>query len=238
MKKSFYIIKKTTHNYYGVDFSRVDAVDISCKCLENTLSYIGVKKGDRVRIVSGRKYPIGTEGTVKYAGINKFGSEHTQAITGNVYHFNPSILLTLDDGSEIWTCGNNCINITGPEEIHEFNSEEEANNWQREIDSQRTKDYWVYKDDCVQQVGWKFGGLGSQGFAVHKGMIKETEDEVVAVLDDFRYDVYYFVRFSKKVEAGNLIQMVDTGSHRNMDDMWRGDTGLGDALKAFEEYVA
>lgn len=29
---------------------------------------------------------------------------------------------------------------------------------------------------------------------------------------------------------------VATGTHRNMDDMWRGDTGLGDALKAFEEF--
>ena len=44
------------------------------------------------------------------------------------------------------------------------------------------------------------------------------------------------VEFSKVVSMqGNAVQFVSTGSIRNMNDMWRGDTGLADAIKAFED---
>jgi hypothetical protein len=44
-----------------------------------------------------------------------------------------------------------------------------------------------------------------------------------------------FVKFTKEAKQGNAVQFVSTGSIRNMDDMWRGDTGLTDAIKAFED---
>lgn len=65
-------------------------------------------------------------------------------------------------------------------------------------------------------------------------MIKEGETEVAAVIDDFSTDRYMFVKFSKEAKQGNEIEYVSTGSIRDMDDMWRGDTGLGDAIKVFE----
>ena len=241
MKHIYMITEARVDNWYGVDFTKYDYRKINICQLEDDNIYVGVKKGDRVRIIAGRKNPIGTEGTVKWCGPNNFGYTFNDPITGREKHCDPSILLTLDDGKEVWTHGDVCINITneGLDGIHEFESEKAADAWKKEYlenKPRNTDDVWVYENNQVHKVGYSIWGLASEGFSVYQGKIIETENEIAAVVDDFKYDVYYFVRFSKERKPDNLIKRVATGTHRNMDDMWRGDTGLGDALKAFEEF--
>lgn len=248
-------LSSTVSTPYGeVDFSEYKLIDLSTSRLEEDASYnAGVKKGDRIRIIKGRKNPIGTEGTVKWAGPNRFGYSFNDALTGRLVHCNPSILLTLDDGSEVWTTGDNCINITntGLKGIIEFNSEEEENAARKALNrdpeyNTDSGDVW-YKSNCgsreeICRTGYSLWGLSTKSFSIyhHLGekLYKETETEVMAVIDDFATDTYKFVRFSKKAEHNNMTAYVSTGTKRDMDDMWRGDTGLADAIKAYKEATA
>lgn len=239
MKKSFYRVSKKVESvvstvYGPVEFSKVVPIDVSCDELEPSTYHSGVSKNDRLRIVKGRKYPIGTEGTVKAAVPNRFGSTFNDALTGRLVHLNPSILLVLDDGSEIWTCGDNCINLKQGEPAV-FTNEEDVNNWEKENTTSYGQAVWYFDGREVIKVGNSFYGLSSTGYGVYQKMIKEGENEVAAVIDDFSTDRYMFVKFTKEAKQGNAVQLVSTGSIRNMDDMWRGDTGLADAIKAFEE---
>lgn len=170
---------------------------------------------------------------LKWCGINNYGSSFTDAPTGKTVHLNPSIRLTLEDGSEIWTCGNNCINLSlGEPQI--FDNKEESDVWEKTVRKGYGKDVWYFSGKDIIKAGNTLWGLGSKSYGIYKGMIKEGETEVAAVIDDFSTDRYMFVKFSKEAKQGNEIEYVSTGSIRDMDDMWRGDTGLGDAIKAFE----
>ena len=243
MRNNYRITVKSTKNYYDVDFTRYIIRNISCGELEESTWNTGVHKGDRVRIIAGRKNPIGTEGIVKWCGPNKFGWTFNDALTGRTIHCDPSILLTLDNGDEIWTHGDICINISdlGLDGIHEFKDEKECDAWEKETMKNfpnDTENVWLYDHDQVVRAGFTIWGLGSQSWNVYQNKFFENESVVAAVIDDFSTDTYDFVVFSKERKPGNLIKMVSTGTRRDMDDMWRGDTGLGDALKAFDAYVA
>lgn len=224
----------TIHTPYGeIPVSETRPMDVLCDELETSRFHSGVNKGDRLRIIAGWKNPIGTEGTVKWCGVNNYGSSFTDALTGKTVHLNPSIRLTLDDGSEIWTCGNNCINLSlGEPQI--FDNKEESDAWEKTVRKGYGRDVWYFSDRSIVCAGNTLWGLGSKSYGIYKGMIKEGETEVAAVIDDFSTDRYMFVKFSKEAKQGNEIEYVSTGSIRDMDDMWRGDTGLGDAIKAFE----
>ena len=242
MKSIYKTILKTTADYYGVEFVRHYIQDVSCHELESSPYHVGIKKGDRIRIVSGRKYPIGTEGTVKWCGSNKFGYTFNDAISGREIHCDPSIRLILDNGEEIWTHGDVCINLSYPgvDGIHEFKTEEEADAWEKETRNTLpapTEDVWVYDDNGIHQVGYMIYGLGSKTWGVYQGKLYEDDSVVAAVIDDWVTDTYKFVSFKKVREPDNLMRIVSTGSRRDWDDPWRGDTGLGDALKAFDEFV-
>lgn len=237
MKKIYKVAKKfedTIYTPYGeVLFSQVRPIDVSCDELESSRWQSGVSKGDRVRIVAGRKNPIGTEGTVKWCGVNNYGSSYHSALDGKEFHLNPSIRLTLDDGSEVWTCGNNCINLSfGEPQV--FENKEESKAWEETVRTFYEDDVWYLNGKDVVKAGNTLWGLGSQSYGIYQGMLKEGEKEVAAVIDDFSTDRYMFVKFSKEAKHGNEIEYVSTGTVRNMDDMWRGDTGLTDAIKAFE----
>ena len=252
--KLYFKLLKLSHTidtaYGEVNFSEYKLIDLSTYRLEGDERHnIGVKEGNRVRVVKGRKLPIGTEGTVKWCGPNNFGYSFNDALTGRLIHLNPSILLTLDDGSEVWTNGRNCINITNtePKDVLEFSSDEELEAAREEL--RKKKDYYKDYNDVwyktangeICRTGYSIWGLCSKSFSVYhylgKACIEETEKEVAAVIDDFATDTYMFVRFSKEAKHNNLIEIVSTGEARDMNDMWRGDTGLGDALKAFESYT-
>jgi len=243
MTKDYFRVSKNSYNANILGnkmvFSEYVLVNLSAGRLEGDGRYsAGIKKGDRVRVVKGRKIPVGTEATVK--GIStRYSDTFYSSVTGEHIHYNPSLLLILDDGSEVWTSGKNCINITdtGLEGILELNpSEEDATRKAlRERDNNDRGAVW-YKDTdgmiyCTSLTS--FWGFSTKSYSVYQDYIKETENEIVAVIDDFVTDTYKCVRFSKNVEHNNLVEIVDTGSARNMDDMWRGDTGLEDALKAF-----
>lgn len=247
-------LAQTVNTPYGdVNFAEYKLVDLSTRRFEKHERFnAGVAKGDRIRIVKGRKNPIGTEGTVKWCGTNRFGYSYRDALTGETVNCNPSILLTLDDGSDVWTVGDNCINITdtGLKGILEFDSDEAVEVARKEIYT--NKDYCAEVEDVwysstydnretICRVGYSIHGLCSKSFAVYKDRnklcLKETEKEIVAVIDDFVTDTYKFVRFSKEAKHGNLLEIVDTGTRRDFNDMWRGDTGLGDALEAFEKVM-
>lgn len=252
--KDYFVFTKLSqdiHTPYGVvNFSEINPVSIYTDRLERSeRHHSGVQKGDRLRIIKGRKNPIGTEGTVKWCGINNFGTTFNDALTGKTIHLNPSIRLTLDDGSEVWTTGNNCINITHlglDNTIHEVDVSDKDyySKLCKEAEEKFGKDdsdpVWFYSPNShdIVYAHQSLWGLAQQSYGIYQGMLKETTDEVMAVIDDFTTDTYKFVRFSKKAIHGNLIKIVDTGTRRDMDDMWRGDTGLGDAIKAFEEAVA
>lgn len=239
MKKNFYRVSKKIDSvvstaYGPVEFSKVFSIDVSCDELEPSTYHTGVSKNDRLRIVKGRKFPIGTEGIVKVAVPNKFGSTFNDVLTGRLVHLNPSILLVLDDGSEIWTCGDNCINLKYGEPAV-FTNEEDVNDWEKANTTSYGQAVWYFDGREVIRAGNSLYGLSSEGFGVYQKMIKEGKSEIAAVIDDFSTDRYMFVKFTKEAKQGNAVQLVSTGSIRNMDDMWRGDTGLADAIKAFED---
>ena len=76
--KLYFKLLKLSHTidtaYGGVNFSEYKLIDLSTYRLEGDERHnIGVKEGNRVRVVKGRKLPIGTEGTVKWCGPNNFG---------------------------------------------------------------------------------------------------------------------------------------------------------------------
>ncbi|MCB9669746.1 MAG: hypothetical protein H6734_09780 [Alphaproteobacteria bacterium] len=54
-----------------------------------------MEKGARVKVVRGRKVPIGTVGTVFWVGDNPYGDGQRLGIEG-------------DDGETYWTAGKNC----------------------------------------------------------------------------------------------------------------------------------
>lgn len=250
-KKIYGIVYKEVYNvsttYGNVDFVRHVLKNISCEELEMSILYPGVRKGDKIRIIKGRKNPIGTEGIVKWTGPNQFGYTFNDALTGRTIHCNPSILLTLEDGSEVWTTGNNCINISheGLEGILEFNSEKEYEAYREVINNKYKEEggtVWQFAHDEIVKTGFGYGSVYSKSYGIKywegERLFKETDSEVFAVIDDFVTDTYKFVRFSKEAKHDNLIDIVDVGTTRDMDDMWRGDTGLGAAVKAYKEAVA
>lgn len=83
--------------------------------IEDASGFFGrnIRKGDTVEVVAGRKIPKGTKAVVKYWMRNKFENSPVYAISSE--EFNPSVLLTLEDKSEVWTTGNNLIN-TNPKD--------------------------------------------------------------------------------------------------------------------------
>lgn len=137
MKKLYYINYEKTISYNQETVTKRIAMNLSTDLLEADGRRLGIKKGDTLQVIAGKKLPIGTVGVVKYCGPNKYGRTVKSQLTGKVYHENPVILLTLPDDSEVWTTGNNCINIThkGVDGIHEFDSEDLAQEWIDSVES-------------------------------------------------------------------------------------------------------
>lgn len=105
MSKEYFIIQKKDKEFLLKD----------CKILKMN----EVSLGSRAKVISGKKIPLNTEGTIVRVFPNKFSHNAND---------NPSIQLKLDDGTEVWTTGKNLINIsdTGVGGIKVFSNSFEA----------------------------------------------------------------------------------------------------------------
>ena len=70
-----------------------------------------------------------------------------------------------------------------------------------------------------------------------KRYLADCGDVWAMVQDDWRSDTYQFIAFTKVPALNNCVEYVSTGSPKRWDDNG-GDTGIGDAINAFEKYVA
>lgn len=231
MKKDFYVFKKTwevnttqgkvTMNKFTVD---------SPSCYRRIYANVG----DRVKVVAGKKIPKDTVATIKYVKDNPF--EHVQdSLTGEYY--NPSVLLRLDNGEEVWTSGKNLVNVKPDSAIagpFEFDSLEEATKTlgaSKEYYS--TSPFWHITEDG--KIHHETAGLSDHGMSIKES--KEVGDEIVMILDDWRSDTYPFLVIKKEFKPGNTVKYVRTGIDRRLTDMNDpAGNGYSEAKKLFENY--
>lgn len=242
MKKAIYaIVEKTVFSIKNTEMLQYLVKTLDISTLEKSFTKIGVKVGDKVRIVSGRKNPIGTEGIVSWCGENKFADTFTSELTGQIYHENPSIRLKLENGTEVWTTGNNCINISSKGEvgIQTFEDREAFETWRESIKEnfKSSKPMYSFEDNEIIERRLQFGDLYSKSYSIYEDYIHVYKDRIAAIVYDFVFDIYIFIAFDSNLKPGNIIEYVSKGVARNLDDPWRGETGFGAAKKAFDNFI-
>ena len=99
MRKEYYIVEENAGKHTLTDLRITNISD--------------VKVNERVRVVSGKKIPVGAEGIVLRTHINKYAKGKG---------VDPCVQIKLEDGNEVWTTGNNLITLekSGISGIQEF----------------------------------------------------------------------------------------------------------------------
>lgn len=219
----------------NIEMYRYVTRELSCS------EYGNYDVGKTATVVKGKKIPKGTKVVIKRWVEDSYGRSYRSYFFNNLY--NPAVLVELPDGSSTWTIAKNLElkpeDVTGYVATIEAESKEEAdkiirNNYTDNIGTVRYLD--SNGDYKVATFGMLDGGISIYHFA-GKDYIQDCGDCWACVLDDWRTDTYSFVVFTKEPALNNLVKIVDTGVRRKSDDMG-GDTGIGDAIEAFEEYVS
>ena len=218
-----------------VEMVAYNAKDPSCKYYGN------YESGKTAIAVKGRKIPKGTEVTIVRSIEDMYGRSWTSI--GYGYLNNPALLVQLPSGENVWTIAENFAlnpeSVSGWVETIEAESYKEAS----EIVSEKYKDSTgeIYYVDNSGKVLVEYFNMLDGGLGVYsnygKSYFKDCGDTIAVVLDDWRKDIYKFVAFTKEPKLNNVVKYISTGQPKIMG--WdAGDTGLCDALKAFEEYCA
>ena len=191
--------------------------------------------------VKGRKIPKGTEVTILRYIEDRFGRSFKGILGGGLY--NPAILVELPSGEQVWTIAENFAlkpeSVIGWVETIEAESDKEAG----EIVSKKYKDSTgeVYYVNNEGGVDVRYFGMLDGGLGVYKDCgkryFKDCGDTIAVVLDDWRKDIYMFVAFTKEPKLNNVVKYVSKGQPR-IKGWDAGETGLGEAIKAYEKYVA
>lgn len=218
--KSFYVFKNTRK----VDTEQ-GPVELEIFTVSNPSCYYNeyAQIGDKVKFVAGKKVPKGTEGVVKYTKPNLF--EHQQdPLTGE--YFNPSVLLTLNDGTEVWTSGKNLVNtspknsIAGP---FYFTTEDEAAiELSKKPEFKTSETFWHVKNS---KIFHELPRSTDAGFEIQDR--KDFENEIAFVLKDTRTLGYSFLVIKKVYKPGNTILFERNTSKSNYSDV----------KKTFDDYV-
>ena len=202
------------------------------------------KIGCTAVVTAGRKIAKGTEVVIKRFMESKYGQSFKSLWSGKL--MNPVVLVELPNGTTTWTQGQN-LNLK-PEDV---------DGWIETIEAEDEKVAEAYvKDNYKDTTGsiYYFEGGKAGGTIYHKtfGMLDggcsvchwggkrylaDCGDVWAVVQDDWRSDTYQFLAFTKVPALNNCVDYVSTGCPKRWDDNG-GDTGIGDAIDAFEKYVA
>ncbi len=233
LEKAVVFVKRVNScNSPAGEIKIVDYITQHLQC--RTDHYVNV--GDRIRIVKGRKYPIGTEGTVVRICDNQYSRNCCCALTGEQILVNPCLNVELDDGSSIWTVGDNCYNLTSESKsidgkIHK--------NGEYPSDFGFVSDTGFWYIDEKKRPVWVDGLFADHGMSIYENYFTETADEYVMVLDDWRSDTYPFLVIKKEIKVGNEVVYHRNGVDKRFTDMWDAEgTGLGESIKQYKEYLA
>lgn len=223
------IIRKTVSEIStpqgNVQLENYKFVDVRCDHRDK------VHVGDRITIAAGKKIPIGTEAIVKGVGRNKFENEAGK---------NPCLLLILDDESEVWTTGNNCINLTEVKnsvdgEIRKFNALELFNCKLKEEGYESSDPVWYFEGEPGESNICKATAyLTDHGYSLlkdssGKNYFKVVNDEYAMILDDWKTNTYVFLVIKSKYAPGNLVKLVNTLSGSK-------DSSLKDSITEYNNY--
>ena len=215
-----------------VNMTNYCRVDIQCR------TNVSVKVGDRIRIVKGRKYPIGTEGVVVRVRENQYAGSYTDFFGENVI-INPSLQVMLDNYEKIWTVGENCLNLTTLDnsidgkiynnnkdypENYGFNSDQGF--WYIGVEGQP-----IYTTDTITDYGFSIADYNGAN------LLTETADEYIMVLYDWRSDTYAFLVCKKEVKSGNTVVFNRHGVSIQSTDMYDTPNGFAESIAEYNAYL-
>lgn len=176
-----------------------------------------VTRGDPVRVVAGKKVPIGTEGIVKTVCINKYSSDVTH---------NPSVFITLPDGTEVKTVGHNLINLKNVGDkgcITEWSSFEDFCEGSKNNQEQIEPMWYIDKELNVKSTGLP-------NIEDYKMLNLDTLDKSYkSLLYNKKQDTYAVVEFAKTFTPGNVISFKQYGTASRFRDIFGGDDGRKEA---------
>lgn len=180
----------------------------------NCIKVSDITRGDPVRVVAGKKLPIGTEGIVKNVVINKYSPDISS---------NPSVFITLKDGKEVATVGKNLINLkyfAVNNKIFEAETTadliNETSKYVNEVLGGNLEEMWYINP---------MGNLGYVGpydyFETEKDNvldIKETEKGYKALISrtENNSEIYTIIEFGKEFKPGNTIKIEHAGIEERM----------------------
>lgn len=232
IEKAFVIIKEI-NKFEDFTFTEREMISYKKVSLHCGTDY-DLLVGDKIRIVKGRKYPIGTEGIVLKIRENQYGRTFRNALTGKQQLSNPCLLVELDNGEQIWTVGDNCWNLSNIEKsvnqevyFEDFELEEKG--------FVSDKPMWMFNEKENKPVKYTTY-ITDYGLSIYENYFKEFENEYAMVIDDCRSDTFSFLVFSKEIKPDNEVINKCTGVSRKFTDM--DITGLSDAIDNFNKYCA
>ena len=202
------------------------------------------KIGCTAVVTAGRKIAKGTEVVIKRFMESKFGQNFHSMWSSKL--MNPVVLVELPNGTTTWTQGQN-LNLK-PEDV---------DGWIETIEAEDEKVAEAYVKDNYKDItgsiyyfndGKAGGTINHRTFGMLDGgcsvctwggkrYLADCGDVWAMVQDDWRSDTYQFIAFTKVPALNNCVEYVSTGSPKRWADNG-GDTGIGDAINAFEKYVA
>lgn len=200
-------------------------VKLEAFTVENTSCYDPrfANVGNKVRVVCGKKLPIGTEATIKFVKDNPY--EHKQnTLTGEYY--NPSVLLKLADDTETWTSGKNLINISPKNAIA---GPFEYESLQKAIADISSKNLYVSSKPFYhienKKAFYESANNSTKEYEVTDQ--KENANNIAAIIKDSN-GLYTFIEIKKQFTTGNVI--------RQVRPLLAVDDGYSEAKKLLEEF--
>ena len=180
----------------------------------NCLKVSDITRGDPVKVVAGKKLPIGTEGIVKNVVINKYSPDISS---------NPSVFITLKDGKEVATVGKNLINLKHVAVNDKLFENEtaadfafETSKYINETLGGNLEEMWYIKPDgCLGYVG-PYDYMQDEKDTVLD--TRETEKGYKALISrlENNSEIYTIIEFGKEFKPGNVIKIEHAGIEERM----------------------
>ena len=192
---------------------------------------ISASEGDSVKVVKGKKIPLGTIGKILKITYNKYSYGAKDAYSKAA--LNPSILLKLEDGSEVWTSGNNLIKIQSEKEkivevMNTSDPEEIRKKWPA------TEPIWV-KNPEGKLSHFHKNNLTSD-FEILES--KDVSDGEALILKNTKSGTHEFLVMNKEYFPGNekVHKKFGTDARLFFDSCSNRPDGYTEVKKLFEEY--
>ena len=235
-KACVFVKKESTVKYPtgAVNMTYYRRADLQCGTSQS------VKVGDRIRIEKGRKYPIGTEGVVVRVCENQYAGSFVTAFFGENVLRNPSLQVVLDNDEKIWTVGENCLNLTTLENSIDGKIYDNNKDYPENYGYESDEGFWyfgvegqpIYTTETISDCGFRIADYNGAD------LLKETADEYVMVLYDWRSDTYAFLAIKKEVKSGNQIVFNRHGVSIQSTDMYDVPNGFAESFADYNNYLA